>query len=398
MTPIYMDNHATTRTDPRVVEAMLPYFSEEYGNAASVHGFGQRAAAAVDRARAQVASLINAEPKEIVFTSGATESNNLAIKGAAAMYRRQGNHVITTQVEHRAVLDPCRRLERDGFSVTYLPVDRFGQVSPADVADAITPRTILVSVMLANNEVGTLQPVAEIGAICRERGILLHTDATQAVSKIPVDVEALNVDLLSLSAHKMYGPKGVGALYVRRRVRLEPILDGGGHERGMRSGTLAVPLIVGFGTACELCAPPALLEDAKRCRAMRDRLHDGLLAELGDCILNGHPDERLPGNLNLSFPHVHGEALLMAIKNVAVSSSSACTSASVEPSYVLRAMGVPDELAQSSIRFGVGRFNTPAEVESVIEEVTRVVRRLRAISPSYEMKSSPRMSAAIPGG
>ena len=398
MPPIYMDNHATTRTDPRVVEAMLPYFTEQYGNAASVHVFGQRAAEAVDRARAQVAALIAAEPREIIFTSGATESNNLAIKGAASMYRRQGNHIITTQVEHRAVLDPCRRLEREGFQVTYLPVDRFGQVALEDFAHAITPRTILASVILANNEVGTFQPIAEIGTICRERSILLHTDATQAVGKIPVDVEDLNVDLMCLSAHKMYGPKGVGALYVRRSVRLEPILDGGGHERGMRSGTLAVPLIVGFGMACHLCSAPSLLaDDAERCRTMRDRLHDGLLAELDDCTLNGHPDQRLPSNLNLSFAHVHGEALVMALDNVAVSSGSACTSASVEPSYVLRAMGVPDELAQSSIRFGLGRFNTAEEVEAVIEEVTMVVRRLRAISPLYEMNTRPRKSAAIPG-
>ena len=251
--PIYMDNHATTRTDPRVLAAMLPYFSEYYGNANSVHDFGQRAAAAVDEARTQVAALIARSPKEIVFTSGATESNNLALKGAAAMYRPQGNHIVTTQIEHRAVLDPCRRLERDGFRVTFLPVDDFGRVAAKDVADAITPETILVSVMLANNEVGTLQPIAPIGKICRQRQVLLHTDATQAVGKIPVDVETLNVDLLSLSAHKLYGPKGVGELYVRRRVRLEPILDGGGHERGLRSGTLNVPGIVGFGTACEIC-------------------------------------------------------------------------------------------------------------------------------------------------
>ena len=394
--PIYMDNHATTRTDPRVVDAMLPYFTEHYGNAASVHSFGQRAADAVDRARTQIATLIGAEPKELVFTSGATEANNLAIKGVAGMYRRQGDHIITTQVEHRAVLDPCRRLERDGFRVTYLPVDRFGQVCPAQIAEAITPQTILVSVMLANNEVGTLQPLAEIGAICRKRRVLLHTDATQAVGKIPVDVEDLKVDLLSLSAHKMYGPKGVGTLYVRRRVRLEPIFDGGGHERGLRSGTLPVPSIVGFGTACDLCAT-GMTEEAERCRAMRDRLHHGLLERLDDCTLNGHPSERLPGNLNVSFAHVQGEALLMALKNIAVSSGSACSSASVEPSYVLRGMGVSDALAHSSIRFGLGRINTLAEVEYAIVDVVRVVRRLRAINPLHEL-SSPRMSAAIPGG
>ena len=381
--PIYMDNHSTTRTDPRVVDAMLPYFSEHFGNANSVHGFGQRAAVAVDQARAQIATLIGAEPREIVFTSGATESNNLAIKGAAAMYRRNGNHIVTTQIEHRAVLDPCRRLERDGFRVTYLPVDRFGRVSPQDVADAILPETILVSVMLANNEVGTLQPIAAIGKICRQHGVLLHTDATQAVGKIPVSVDALNVDLMSLSAHKMYGPKGVGALYVRRRVRVEPIADGGGHERGLRSGTLAVPGIVGFGVACEL-SRDALVEEAERCQRMSARLSHGLTKTVDECTLNGHPVERLPGNLNLSFSHVQGEALLMAMKNVAVSSGSACTSASVEPSYVLRAMGVPDELAHASIRFGLGRFNTEEEVDYTIEEVTKVVRHLRAINPFFK--------------
>jgi cysteine desulfurase len=379
--PIYMDNHATTRTDPRVVEAMLPYFTEQYGNAASIHVFGQRALEAVEQARAQVAALIGAEAREIIFTSGATESNNLAIKGAAAMYRRHGNHIVTTRIEHRAVLDPCRRLERDGFRVTFVPVDRFGQVSPRDIAEAITPETILVSVMLANNEVGTIQPVAEIGKICRERKVLLHTDATQAVGRIQVDVEALNADLLSMSAHKMYGPKGIGALYVRRRVRLEPIFDGGGHERGLRSGTLPVPSIVGFGAACNLALASTQQDEIAVIRKLRDRLHEGILDSLDDCTLNGHPERRLPGNLNLSFASVHGEALLMAMKNVAVSSGSACTSASVEPSYVLRAMGVPDDLAQSSIRFGLGRFNTADEVEYAIQEVARVVRNLRAINP-----------------
>jgi cysteine desulfurase len=379
--PIYLDNHATTRTDPRVVAAMLPYFSEQFGNANSVHSFGQQAAAAVDGARLQAATLIGAEPRELVFTSGATESNNLAIKGVATMYRRQGNHIVTTQTEHRAVLDPCRRLERDGFRVTYVPVDRFGQVSPQEIADAITPETILVSVMLANNEVGTLQPIAEIGAMCRERKVLLHTDATQAVGKIPVDVAALNADLMSMSAHKMYGPKGIGALYVRRRVRLEPILDGGGHERGMRSGTLNVPAIVGFGKACELCHAE-LAREGERCRALRERLFDGLMDAIGDCTLNGHPSERLPGNLNISFAGVHGEALLMALgKTIAVSSGSACTSASVEPSYVLRAMGVPDELAHASIRFGIGRFNTREEIDFAIEETARTVSRLRKLNP-----------------
>jgi cysteine desulfurase len=382
--PIYMDNQATTRTDPRVVEAMLPYFTEHFGNAASIHVFGQQAREAVDRARAQIASLIHAEPKEIIFTSGATESDNLALKGGAAMYRRQGDHIITTQVEHRAVLDPARRLEREGFRVTFLPVDRFGQVAPQQVAEAITPKTILVSVMLANNEVGTLQPVAEIGALCREHNVPLHTDATQAVGKISIDVEALNADLMSMSAHKMYGPKGIGALYVRRRVRLEPIFDGGGHERGMRSGTLPVSSIVGFGLACEL-SRQEMPAERQRLQQLRDRLHAGIREILDDVTLNGHPSERLPGNLNLSFAHVQGEALLMALKNVAVSSGSACTSASVEPSYVLRAMGVPDDLAHASIRFGLGRFNTSEEVDYTIEEVTQVVRRLRSLSPARQL-------------
>jgi cysteine desulfurase len=384
--PIYLDNHATTRVDPRVVEAMLPYFTEHFGNANSIHSFGQHAAQAVDDARAEVATLLGAEPREIIFTSGATESNNLALKGAAGMYRRQGNHIITTRIEHRSVLDPCRRLEQDGFRVTYLPVDRFGQVSVQDVADALTLETILVSVMLANNEVGTLQPVAEIGKLCRVRQVLLHTDATQAVGKIPVDVNALNADLLSLTAHKLYGPKGVGALYLRRRVRLEPMLDGGGHERGLRSGTLAVPSIVGFGKACEL-ALAEMGQESDRVQKLRDRLHQGIEDNIDACTLNGHPAQRLPGNLNMSFVGVQGEALLMALKNIAVSSGSACTSASVEPSYVLRAMGVPDELAHASIRFGLGRFNTLEEVEYTVEEVKRVVQRLRAISPTYAVES-----------
>ncbi len=382
--PIYLDNHSTTRTDPRVVEAMLPFFTEHFGNANSVHRFGQRAAEAVDASRVQVADLIRANAREIVFTSGATESNNLAIKGVAAIHRRRGDHIITTAIEHRAVLDPCKRLERDGFRVTYVPVDRFGKVSVEQIADAMTPATILVSVMLANNEVGTLQPVEAIGKLCRDRNVVLHTDATQAIGKIDVDVEALNVDLLSISAHKMYGPKGVGALFVRRGVRLEPILDGGGHERGMRSGTLAVPGIVGLGAACEL-AESALQAESEHCQLLRDRLYSGLKDRIEDCTLNGHPVDRLPGNLNVSFAHVQGEALLMALKYIAVSSGSACTSASVEPSYVLRAMGVPDELAHASIRFGIGRYNTTEEIDYAIEEVTRNVLRLRSISPEYAL-------------
>jgi cysteine desulfurase len=386
--PIYLDNNSTTRVDPRVVEAMLPFFTEHYGNAASrTHAFGWQAEQAVEQARAQVADLIGASPKEIIFTSGATESNNLALKGSAGMHRRRGNHLVTVRTEHKAVLDPCKRLQREGFEVTFLAVDRYGRVSAEQVAAALTERTILVSVMAANNEIGTLQPIAEIGQVCKERGVLFHTDAAQAAGKIPFDVEAVGADLVSLSAHKLYGPKGVGALYVRRQgphVRLEPLFDGGGHERGMRSGTLPVPLVVGFGAACALCQAE-MDEEAERTRALRERLREGIQGRLGATHLNGHAEERLPGNLNLSFAHVQGEALLMALRNVAVSSGSACTSASVEPSYVLRAVGLDDDLAHSSIRFGVGRFNTAEEVEYVIDEVVRHVERLRALSPDYEM-------------
>jgi cysteine desulfurase len=386
--PIYMDNNATTRTDPRVLEAMLPYFTQRYGNAASrTHSFGWEADEAVERAREEVATLVGAHPREIVFTSGATESNNLALKGAAAMYRARGRHVITAATEHHAVLDPLRRLEQDGFRVTVLPVDACGQVSAEQVAGAITDQTILVSVMAANNEVGTLHPVAEIGRLCKERGVLLHTDAAQAAGKVPLDVEAMGIDLMSLSAHKMYGPKGVGALFVRRReprVRVEPLFDGGGHERGLRSGTLPVPLVVGFGRACTLCRDE-MDAGATRLAGLRDRLREGIEAELEGVSVNGHPTERLPGNLNLSFAWVEGEALMMAMRDVAVSSGSACTSASVEPSYVLRAMGLSDDLARGSLRFGLGRFTTEEEVDYVVGDVCRAVRHLRAISPAYEM-------------
>jgi cysteine desulfurase len=387
-TPIYMDNNATTRTDPRVVEAMLPYFSEKYGNAASRnHAFGWEAEEAVENGREQVGKLIGAGAKEIVFTSGATESNNLAIKGVASMYRKKGDHVITVVTEHKAVLDPCKRLERDGYKVTFLPVDRDGRVSAEQVGAAMTDKTILVSLMAANNEIGTLQPIAEIGKLCKQRGVLFHTDAVQAVGKVPVDVEAMGIDLLSLSGHKLYGPKGIGALYVRRkdpRVRLDPIIDGGGHERGMRSGTLPVPHIVGLGTACEL-AGKEMASESKRLFALRERLRKGITSKLEDVYLNGHPTERLPGNLNLSFAYVEGEAMMMGIKDVAVSSGSACTSASLEPSYVLKALGVGDELAHSSIRFGLGRFNTEEEVDFVVEDVVRAVNHLRQMSPLYEM-------------
>jgi cysteine desulfurase len=384
-----MDNNSTTRTDPRVVEAMLPYFSEHYGNAASRnHVFGWKAEEAVNQAREQVAELIGAGAREIVFTSGATESDNLAIKGVAAMYRSRGDHIVTVATEHHAVLDPCKRLQRDGFRVTFLPVDRYGRVTAEQVAQAIDDKTILVSVMAANNEVGTVQPIEEIGAVCSARGVLFHTDAVQAVGKIPIAVDDMCIDLLSLSGHKLYGPKGVGALYVRRRnphVRVDPQIDGGGHERGMRSGTLPVPLIVGLGKACELCGLEMPAE-AKRLVGLRERLRRGIMDSLGDTLLNGHPTKRLPGNLNISFGFVRGEALLMGMKNIAVSSGSACTSANPEPSYVLKAMGVSDDMAHSSIRFGLGRFNTAEEVDYTVGEVMRTVEHLRAMNPLHEMR------------
>jgi cysteine desulfurase len=387
--PIYLDNNSTTRTDPRVLEAMLPFFTERYGNAASRHHvFGWDAKEAVDQAREQVAGLIGASAREIVFTSGATESNNLVLKGVAGMYRQQGNHVITAATEHKAVLDPCKRLEREGFRVTFLAVDRFGRVTPEQVAAALTDQTILVSIMAANNEIGTLQPIRAIGQLCKQRGVRFHTDAVQAAGKVPLAVEEMGIDLLSLSAHKIYGPKGVGALYVRRRdprVRLEPLFDGGGHEGGLRSGTLPVPNVVGFGKACEL-SQQEMASEAERLVGLRERLRQGIMDQLDEVFLNGHPTERLPGNLNLSFAYVEGEALMMAMRDVAISSGSACTSASLEPSYVLKALGVSDDLAHSSIRFGLGRFNTAEEVEFVISDVVRAVRRLRAMSPLYEME------------
>jgi cysteine desulfurase len=387
-TPIYMDNNSTTRTDPRVVEAMLPYFTEKFGNAASrSHVFGWVAEEAVEQAREQIANLINASAKEIIFTSGATESDNLAIKGVAAMYKKKGNHVVTQATEHKAVLDTCKRLEREGYQVTYLPVDRFGQVHAEQVREAITDKTVLVSIMAANNEIGTVQPIKDIGKLCKEKGVLFHTDAVQAIAKLPIDVEDMGIDLLSLSGHKLYAPKGIGALYVRKkdpRVRLEPQIDGGGHERGMRSGTLPVPLIVGLGTACEI-ARNEMPEESARTFALRERLRKGIMDQLPETYLNGHPTERLPGNANISFAYVEGEGLMMGIKDVAVSSGSACTSASLEPSYVLRALGVGDELAHSSIRFGIGRFNTEAEVDYVVNLVVREVNRLREMSPLYEM-------------
>jgi cysteine desulfurase len=384
--PIYMDHHATTPVDPRVLEAMLPYFTEHFGNAASKsHAFGWRAEEAVEAARARVAALIGAEPREIAFTSGATESDNLAIKGAARFHQARGRHLVSCATEHKAVLDSLHALERQGFEVALLPVDRDGRVDPEAVARAIRPDTILVSIMHANNETGVLQPIEEIGRVTRERGVLFHTDAVQSVGKVPFDVNAASADLVSLSAHKMYGPKGVGALYVRRkpRARLIAEIDGGGHERGLRSGTLNVPGIVGFGEACAIAAAELPAESA-RVLALRERLREGLL-RIEKVTVNGSLAHRLPGNLNVSFACVEGEALMMAVKDVAVSSGSACTSASLEPSYVLRAMGVPDDLAHSSLRFGLGRANTAEEVDHVIDLVARKVEKLRDMSPLWEL-------------
>ncbi|WP_236068760.1 IscS subfamily cysteine desulfurase [Citreicoccus inhibens] len=435
--PIYMDNHATTPLDPRVLETMMPYLREDFGNAASRnHAFGWKAEAAVEKARKQVAELIGASDKEIVFTSGATESDNLAIKGVLEFYKSKGDHIITLKTEHKAVLDTCKRLERvrqerldelkllrlsqladrdvqpeelaelasrhdiendptyrkwaelptGGARVTYLDVEADGRVSLEKLAAAMTPRTVLVSIMFANNEIGVLQPVAEIGKLCREKGVLFHCDAVQGIGKVPFDVEAMRVDLASITSHKMYGPKGVGALYVRRkpRVRLAPLVDGGGHERGMRSGTLNVAAIVGFGAAAEL-ARTELEAEAQRLTRLRERLRTGIMEQLDMTVVNGSLEHRLPGNLNISFSYVEGEALMMAIKDVAVSSGSACTSASLEPSYVLRAVGVEEDMAHSSIRFGLGRFNTEEEVDYVIRLMVDKVRKLREMSPLYEM-------------
>jgi cysteine desulfurase len=387
-TPIYMDNHATTPVDPRVLDAMLPYFRERFGNAASRnHSFGWEAEQAVELARKQIAELIGATPKEIVFTSGATESNNLAIKGVAGMYAEKGEHIITVATEHKAVLDTCKHLSQGGVQTTFLKVGSDGLIDLNALQAAITPRTILISVMYANNEIGVIQPIRAIGKIARERGVLFHTDATQAVGKVPVDVNADFIDLMSLSAHKMYGPKGVGALYVRRknpRVQVAAQMDGGGHERGMRSGTLNTPGIVGLGEACAI-AQREMAGESARLTALRDRLKDRLFAELDEIYINGSMTSRLPNNLNVSFAYVEGESLLMGINDIAVSSGSACTSATLEPSYVLRALGVGEDLAHTSIRFGLGRFNTEEEVDYVAGRVIEVVRKLRELSPLYEM-------------
>jgi cysteine desulfurase len=386
--PIYMDYHATTPVDPRVLEAMMPYFTEKFGNAASRnHPFGWEAEEAVEIARKQVADLVGANPKEIIFTSGATESNNLAIKGVAEMYREKGNHVITCVTEHKAVIDTCKKLEKQGLRVTYLPVQKDGRISLDELRAAITDKTILITIMTANNEIGVLQPIAEIGTIAKEKGILFHTDGVQAVGKVPFDVTALKVDLVSMSGHKIYGPKGVGALYVRRRnprVLLAEQISGGGHERGMRSGTLNVTGIVGLGKAAQLCQQE-MEKDTARLRALRDRLNAELHKNLDEIYINGSMEHRLPHNLNISFAYVEGESLLMGINDVAVSSGSACTSASLEPSYVLKALGAGDDLAHSSIRFGLGRWTTDEEVNYVVDKLTKVVRRLREMSPLYEM-------------
>jgi cysteine desulfurase len=382
--PVYMDHHATTPVLPEVLEAMLPFFREEFGNASSTtHVYGKAASDAVEEARKRVAALFGALPAEIVFTGGATESDNLAIRGAAHAHREKGNHIITCAIEHEAVLETCRELEKEGFEVTYLPVDRFGMVDPGDVLAAMTQRTILVSLHVANNEIGTIEPIADVGRITREKGILLHTDAAQAAGRIPVDVERMNIDLLAMSAHKMYGPKGVGALYVRRKVKIEPLMLGGGQEKKRRSGTLNVPGIVGLGVAAEI-AKREIPAESIRLAALRDALWERISASVDQIALNGHPVHRLPNNLNVTFRHVEGEALLMALREAAaLSTGSACASGAMKGSYVLRALGVPEEDAHSSIRFGLGRCNTGEDVDRVVDRLVRSVARLREMSPLH---------------
>jgi cysteine desulfurase len=385
--PVYLDYQATTPTDPRVVDAMLPYFTAVFGNPHSRnHRYGWEAEEAVEKARAQVAHIIGANEKEIVFTSGATESNNLALKGVARFYKEKKRHIITSVTEHKCVLDSCRHLELDGFEVTYMPVRKNGLIDLDQLREAITGDTVMVSVMAVNNEIGVIQPLAEIGRICREKKVFFHTDAAQAVGKIPLDVEAMQIDLMSISGHKIYGPKGIGALYVRRRprVRLEALISGGGQERGMRSGTLPTPLCVGLGEACRI-AEAEMEAEAARLHALRDRFLNKITEQLPEVYLNGDLEHRIPGNLNISFAYVEGEGLMMGIKDLAVSSGSACTSASLEPSYVLRAIGVGEELAHTSLRIGLGRFTTEAEVDYAAERIIGEVRRLRNMSPLWEM-------------
>ncbi len=388
--PIFMDSQSTTPVDPRVLETMIPYFTEKFGHPASRnHPFGWEAEGGVDKAREQIAKLVGArDPKEVVFTSGGTEAINLALKGVAEMYREKGNHIVTTTIEQRATLDVCKRLERQGVEVTYVPVGRDGLVDVEAVRAALTAKTILISVMFANNEIGTIQPVAELGKLAKEKGIIFHTDATQAAGKVPVDVEAMGIDLLSATAHMLYGPKGVGALYVRRknpRVRLAPMVDGGGHERGMRSGTVPVPLAVGFGKAAEICRE-VMGEESKRLAGLRDRLQEQILSKVDEAYVNGHPSLRLPHNLNISFAYVEGESVLMGLnREAALASGSACTSATLEPSYVISALGVDSELAHSSIRFGLHRFTTEEEVDFVARKTVEVIHRLREMSPLYEL-------------
>ncbi|MGD2107861.1 MAG: IscS subfamily cysteine desulfurase [Phycisphaerae bacterium] len=388
MRAVYLDNNATTPVDPRVLDAMLPYFRENFGNAASRnHKFGWVAEEAVEQARQQVAAVFGANSKEIIWTSGSTEGNNIAIQGAARMYADKGKHIITCPIEHKAVIDPCKFLETQGYEVTWLEPDTFGRVTADQVRDAIRDDTILVSLMFANNEIGTIHPIAEIGALCKERGVLFHTDATQAFGKVPIDVEAMGIDLATMSAHKIYGPKGVGALYVRRRkprVRLQPVVHGGGHERGMRSGTLNVPGIAGCGAAAQI-ALEEMPTESVRLAKLRDRLWEGISAQLTDVTMNGHPEHRLPNTVNISFLYVEGESLMMGMSDVAVSSGSACTSASLEPSYVLRGLGMGDDVAHSSIRFSLGRFTTEEDIEITIEQVVHAVNHLRNMSPLFEM-------------
>jgi cysteine desulfurase len=384
ITMIYMDHNATTPLDAEALEAMLPYLKEHFGNpSSSTHEFGRIARMAVEEARAQVAQLIGAQPEEMIFTSGATEADNLAIKGISWSYKEKGNHIITCQIEHKAVLNSCKSLEQEGYKVTYLPVDKYGLVDPDDVKKAIGNKTILITIMYANSEIGTLEPIADIGKIAQEKGVIFHTDAVQAAGKIPLNIEELHVDLLSMSGHKMYGPKGIGALYLKNGTKLTPLIHGGGHERGLRSGTENVPGIVGFGKACEI-AQKKLPEEMPRLRKLRERLVQGVMKNIEHIQLNGHPEKRIPGNANFSFNFIEGEALILSLRNFAISSGSACTSGSLSSSYVLRAIGVPDHIAHGSIRICLGRSNTTEQVDLFIKQLKESVSKLRELSPLYE--------------